>query len=254
MEDQQPCPGDLTDEASDEASDEVGTLPRERDDAATESADATVDDAEADRPGDASAEDDDAGTADQAAAQDSAADDDTVAPGKRRTGRWLAVSAGVSAALLVGSAAFAGAAAQPYLADRALVATKLAVVRTAVNAITTLWNYTPESMDTLADRASVYLSGDLEADYRKFVDAIAAANKQAKVTDSTEITGAAVESLNGSEATVIVYTNTTATSAAAKSIPSLKYLSYRLFMRRDHARWLLTRMSTITSFDLTPKL
>ncbi|MGH3957549.1 mammalian cell entry protein [Mycobacterium sp.] len=245
MEGQQSSRGGLTEESTDE----VGALPRKRDDVATGSADANIDGAEID-----GTEDDDTGTADEATAAESAAGDDAVAPAKRRTGRWRALAAGMSATLFVGSAAFAGAALQPYLADRALVATKVEIVRTAVNAITTLWTYTPDNIDALADRAAAYLSGDFEFQYRKFVDAIAPTNKQAKVTDNTEITGAGVESLNGPEATVIVYTNTTATSAATKSIPSLKYLSYRVFMRRDHARWLVTRMSTVTSFDLTPKL
>ncbi|HZE17593.1 MAG TPA: mammalian cell entry protein, partial [Mycobacterium sp.] len=44
------------------------------------------------------------------------------------------------------------------------------------------------------------------------------------------------------------------TSPVTKNIPSLRYLSYRLFMKRDHARWLVTRMTTITSLDLTPRL
>lgn len=133
------------------------------------------------------------------------------------------------------------------------MATKLRVARTAANAITTLWTYTPDNMDKLADRAAQYLSGDFEAQYRKYIDAIVAPNKQAKVTNTTQVTGAAVESLNGSDATAIVYTNTTSTSPATKDIPSLKYLSYRLAMQRDHARWLVTRMTTITSLDLTPK-
>lgn len=178
----------------------------------------------------------------------------TAEPPKRRRGRRLAVAVGFSVALFVGSAAFAGAAVQPYLMDRALVATKLEVARTAVNAITALWNYTPENMDALVDRASVYLSGDLAADYRKFIDAIAETNKQAKVTDTTEITGAAVESLDGSEATVIVYTNTSATSELTKTVPSLKYLSYRMSLKRDHNRWVVTKMPTITSLNLTPQL
>ena len=82
--------------------------------------------------------------------------------------------------LFVGSAAFAGATLQPYLTDRAAAATKLKVARTAASAITTLWTYTPENMDSLADRAATYLSGDFEAQYRKFVDAIVAPNKQAQ--------------------------------------------------------------------------
>ena len=126
------------------------------------------------------------------------------------------------------------------------------MARTAANAITTLWTYTPENMNTLADRAADYLGGDFEAQYRKFVDAIVAPNKQAKITNSTEVTGSAVESLVGPEAVVIVYTNTTSTSPLSKNIPALRYLSYRLFMKRTNGRWLVTRMTTITSLDLTP--
>ncbi len=121
---------------------------------------------------------------------------------------------------------------QPYLADRAVAATKLSVARTAANAITTLWTYTPENMDALADRAAVYLSGDFEAQYRKFVDAIVAPNKQAKITNNTEVAGVGIESLDEPNAVAIVYTNTTSTSPLTKNIPSLKYLSYRLFMKR----------------------
>ncbi|MCV7051370.1 Mce protein [Mycobacterium heidelbergense] len=172
--------------------------------------------------------------------------------GRRPAGKRLAVAVAVAAVLFVGSAAFGGAAVQPYLADRATAATKLKVARTATRAITTLWTYTPENMDGLADRAAAYLAGDFEAQYRKFVDAIVAPNKQAKVTNNTEVTGAAVESLDDPNAVVMVYTNTTSTSPLTKNIPSLKYLSYRLFMKRANGRWLVTRMTTITSLDLTP--
>ena len=142
---------------------------------------------------------------------------------------------------------------QPYLTDRATVATKLKVARTAANAITTLWTYTPENIDKLADRASQYLSGDFQAAYRKYLDALVAPNKQAKVTNTTQVVGAAVESLSASDATAIVYTNTTSTSPNTKDVPSLKYLSYQLVLQREHARWLVTKMTTITSLDLTPK-
>ena len=63
-----------------------------------------------------------------------------------------------------------------------------------------------------------------------------------------------VESLDEPNAVVMVYTNTTSTSPLTKNIPSLKYLSYRLFMKRTNGRWLVTRMTTITSLDLTPHL
>ena len=142
---------------------------------------------------------------------------------------------------------------QPFLTDRATVATKLRIARTAANAITTLWSYTPENIDKLADRASQYLSGDFEATYRRYIDTLVAPNKQAQITNTTQVTGAAVESLAGSEASAIVYTNTVSTSPATKDVPSLKYLSYRLAMQRVQARWLVTKMVTVTSLDLTPK-
>lgn len=173
---------------------------------------------------------------------------------RRPVGKWLAIAVGLASALCVGSAAFAGAAVQPYLVERATVNTKLQIARTAANAITTLWTYNPDNIDKLADRASRYLSGDFLAEYRKYIDAIIPPSKQAQITTSTQVTGAAVESFDGSDATALVYTNTTTTSPATKNIPALKYYSYRLTMKRDHARWLMTRMSTITRLDVTPEL
>jgi Mce-associated membrane protein len=213
-------------------------------------------------PGDTAEHDENSSTATEVGAEAndtpdadaSAAATDAAARPRRKllAGKWMAIVVVVAAVLFVGSAAFAGATLQPYLADRAAAATKLNVARTAANAITTLWTYTPENMDSLADRASAYLSGDFEAQYRKFVDAIVAPNKQAKITNKTQVTGAAVESLDGSNAVVIVYTNTTSTSPLTKDIPALKYLSYRLFMKRANGHWLVTRMTTVTSLDLTP--
>ncbi|WP_319436113.1 Mce protein [Mycobacterium sp. RTGN5] len=173
---------------------------------------------------------------------------------KRFNPTKIGVAAGVSAALFVAAGAFAGATMQPYLMDRAAVDTKLNIARTAAEAITTLWTYTPDDMDKLPDRSAKYLSGDFEDQYRKYVDAIVPTNKQAKVTNSTEVVGAAVESLNGSDATAIVYTNTTSKSPLSKDIPSTKYLSYRVQLTRDGSHWLVTKMTTVTSLDLTPKL
>ncbi|OBI47767.1 mammalian cell entry protein [Mycobacterium sp. E787] len=234
MEDQQPAAGDLTADAeeTEESSGEDAAETSESADGATESADAATPDEE-----------------------EAATDANKKRPRRKiLAGKRLAITIALAAVLFVGSAAFAGAAMQPYLSDRATTATKLKVARTAANAITTLWTYTPENMDGLADRAAVYLSGDFEAQYRKFLDAIVGPNKQAKVTNSTEVTGAAVESLDDPNAIVIVYTNTTSTSPLTKNIPSLKYLSYRLFMKRTGGRWLVTRMTTITSLDLTPQV
>lgn len=251
MEDQQPAAGDLTAEENPAADQNEATVAaacddRENGDAATESEAAETSDAE---PADGAEDTQSAETAATAGAAPAAG-----RRTKRLAGKAWAVAAMVAALLFVGSAGFAGAMVQPYLADRAVAATKLKVARTAANAITTLWTYTPENMDTLADRASAYLSGDFEAQYRKFVDAIVAPNRQAKITNHTDVTGAAVESLDDTNAVVIVYTNTTSTSPLTKNVPSLKYLSYRLFMKRAKSRWLVTRMTTITSLDLTPKV
>jgi Mce-associated membrane protein len=173
---------------------------------------------------------------------------------RRRAPRWAPAAVAAAAALFIGAGAFAGATVQPYLAERALVDTKLDIARTAAEAITTLWTYTPDNMETLADRSARFLGGDFEAQYRKYVDAIVPTNKQAQVSNSTQVVGAAVESVNGAEATAIVYTNSTATSPLSKDIPSLRYLSYRLTMERNASTWLVTSMNTVTSLDLTPQL
>ncbi|AGP66475.1 MULTISPECIES: hypothetical protein [Mycobacterium] len=233
MEDQQPAAGDLTAEEN----------PAAPEDEATAAAPDTV----------ADAEDTDAEDTEDVAGQAADTPPPAAARKRRLAGKAWAIVALVAAVLFVGSAGFGGAMVQPYLADRAVAETKLNVARTAANAITTLWTYTPENMDTLADRASAYLTGDFAAQYRKFVDAIVAPNKQAKITNHTDVTGAAVESLDDTNAVVIIYTNTTSTSPLTKNVPSLKYLSYRLFLKRSKSRWLVTRMTTITSLDLTPK-
>jgi Mce-associated membrane protein len=173
--------------------------------------------------------------------------------------KWLTdnkirVQLASSVALFVAAGAFAGAMVQPYLAERATVANKERIARTAADAITTLWSYTPDDMDELSDRSAKFLGGDFGQQYRRYVDAIAPTNKQAKVTSSTKVVAAAVESVRGSEATALVYTNTTSTSPQSNNIPSLKYLSYRLELQREGRDWRVTKMTTVTSLDLTPKL
>jgi Mce-associated membrane protein len=247
VEDQQPAAGDLTEESPDSTS--GGSTAVDTDVAETQAAHVDPEASDGDD------EDADTATEDDEADDAEVADEPVVVRFRERrpATKWSVIAAAVAAALFVGSAAFAGATMQPYLTDRATVATKLRVARTAANAITTLWTYTPENIDKLADRASQYLSGDFQAAYRKYLDALVAPNKQAKITNTTQVVGAAVESLSASDATAIVYTNTESTSPSTKDVPSLKYLSYRLVLQRDHARWLVTKMTTITSLDLTPK-
>ena len=172
----------------------------------------------------------------------------------RTAGRALKIVAIAASVLFVAAGAFAGATVQPYLADRAAVHTKFLIAETAANAITTLWTYTPEDMDKLPDRSAKYLGGDFAADYKRYIDAIVAPNKQAQVTNNTQVLGAAVESLTPTEATAIVYTNSVATSPVTKGIPSLRYLSYRLTMKPQDNRWLITKMVAVTKLDLTPRL
>jgi len=185
--------------------------------------------------------------------EDAPADDRILVP-HRPAGKRLTIAAVAAGVVFVGAAAFAGATLQPYLADRALVNTKLDIARTAANGITTLWTYTPDNMDKLPDRSAGYLGGEFANEYRKYIDAIVAPNKQAQVTNTTQVMGTAVETVTPTEATALVYTNSVATSPVSKNIPSLRYLSYRLTLQRHQAKWLITRMSTVTSFDLTPKL
>ncbi len=188
------------------------------------------------------------------AAEETAPEAEPVLVPHRPAGKWLKIAAAAAAALFVAGAAFLGATAQPVIANRAMVHTKLDIARTAANAISTLWSYTPENMDSLAERSARYLTGDFAFQYRKFIDSIVATNKQAQVTNTTSVLGTAVESVNQSEASAVVYTNSVSTSPVSKNIPSLRYLSYRLEMKRDRSDWRITRMTTITTLDLTPQL
>ena len=222
MEGQQPVAGDLSEEAPPE-----GAIPEE-------------------------------GPTDETASEETASVEDPSEAGPaaptwlRRNSRRVALLSSVG--LFVAAGAFAGATAQAYLMDRAAVALKEKVARTASEAITTLWSYTPADMDKLSERSAKYLGGDFGQQYRRYVDAIAPENKQAEVTSSTQVVAVAVESLRGSEATAIVYTNTTSTTPKSNNIPSLKYLSYRLELQQQDREWRVTKMTTVTSLDLTPKL
>ncbi|WP_234713904.1 MULTISPECIES: mammalian cell entry protein [Mycolicibacterium] len=171
----------------------------------------------------------------------------------RPAGKHLLITAAVASMLFVAAGAFAGATLQPYLSDRAAVDTKLDIARTAADAITTLWTYTPDDMASLPDRSSQYLAGEFATEYRRYIDAIVEPNRQAQVTNTTQVMGTAVESLGLSEAMALVYTNSVSTSPVSKNVPSLRYLSYRLTMERHDADWLITGMNAMTKLDLTPQ-
>jgi Mce-associated membrane protein len=258
VEDQQPASGDLTESeteaetpveeaaATDEAAPEEATAAEEN--AATDEVAAE----ESPAPEEATAAEEAAAT-DEVAAEESAAPEESApaAEPKSRSRTRTAIIA--AAATFVVACALAAAAVEPYVVSRAAVVTKLTIATTAAEAINTLWTYTPDDMDALPDRAAKYLSGDFEDQYRKFVDAIAATNKQAQVSNSTEVVAAAVESVSGDEATALVYTNSLSSTPQAP-LPSMKYVSYRLNLKREGTRWLVTKMTTVTSLDLTPKL
>ncbi|WP_308192745.1 mammalian cell entry protein [Mycolicibacterium lacusdiani] len=172
----------------------------------------------------------------------------------RKAGRKLKIAAVAAGVLFIGAAAFAGATLQPFLADRAEAQVKFEVAQISADAITTLWTYTPEDMDALPDRAERFLGGDFASDYRRYIDSIVEPNKQAQISNNTQVMGTAVESLTPSAATALVFTNSVATSPVTKGIPSLRYLSYRLDLENRDNTWLITRMTAVTSLDLTPRL
>jgi Mce-associated membrane protein len=171
--------------------------------------------------------------------------------GPKPVGRRMVIAVAVAAALFVAAGAFGGAMLQPYLADRAVANTKLNIARTAAAAITTLFTYTPDDMDQLSARSAKYLGGDLRDTYAKQVDALAATNKQNQIKRSAQVVGAAVESLNGPNATALVYANITYNSATTKDVPKIFLVSYRLTMQRKASDWVVTNMPWITSKDLT---
>ncbi|WP_082929962.1 serine/threonine-protein kinase [Mycobacterium sp. 1164966.3] len=171
---------------------------------------------------------------------------------RRKVSRRGVIALAVPALLCLAAIVFAGVTGRLYLADRAAADAKEAAIRTAAEAVNAMWAYTPEDLDGLPDRAGKYLSDDFRAKYSQFVKQIATPNKQAKITTTTKVLGAGIESFDGSDATVIVYTNTTTTSPTTQ--PKIMYLSYRLIMQMHKSRWWITRMTTITSSETEPKL
>jgi Mce-associated membrane protein len=262
VEDQQPAGGDLTDADQQEVARRRHRMPVGKARRLTDSAESpvvveTVETVEPDETAEIAVPEEPEVAEAEAAAETETPPGRVVFVERKPPGARAPIAIGVAAVLFVGAGVFGGVTLQPYLTDRAQVDTKLNIARTAADAITTLWTYTPDNMEHLADRSARFLGGDFEAQYRKYVDAIVPTNKQAQVTNTTQVVGAAVESLGGpeaTEATAVVYTNTTSTSPLTKNIPSMRYLSYRLTLKRDHAKWLVTKMSTITSLDLTPQL
>lgn len=195
------------------------------------------------------------------AIEDTSSDEDDASGGTQsrpgllaRIGGWPRAAAAVGAVLFIASVVFTGAAVQPYLADRADATNRIDVARTAASAVTTLWTYTPETIDQLADRTDEYLTGEFRSEYHKFLDSVVLPNKRAQVTDTTEVVGVSVESLKGDDAVALVFTNTRASSPMTQNVPALKYIAYRLEMKHAGSSWRVSKMSTVSFIDMTPQL
>ncbi|MGE5695224.1 MAG: mammalian cell entry protein [Candidatus Sericytochromatia bacterium] len=186
-----------------------------------------------------------------AAAEEPLDDEPEFKPAPKQAGKRIAIAVVAASVLFVGAGAFGGAMLQPYLSDRAVAQTKLTIARTAADAITTLFTYTPQDVDQLPARSAKYLGGDLRDAYAKQVDALAATNKQNQIQRSVQVVGTGIESLDGPDATAVVYANITYNSAQTKEVPRIFLVSYRLSMKREGDDWVITNMPWITSKDLT---
>ncbi|OBJ67442.1 hypothetical protein [Mycobacterium sp. 1274756.6] len=247
MEDQQHGPGDLSDDDAETASDAT----------AAETPESETEPAESETGAGEAADGQPESTSDAEEPATESADGSAAPAGPSRSARLRAalpaVGLGAAATVFVAAAAAAGAAVQPYLADRALVDTKLAIARSASDAIRTLWTYTPETISSLPDRAAEYLTGDLAANYRKYIEAIEPRYIQAQVSLDSEVVGVAVSAVEDTDASALVYTNTSWSSPKTKDIPGLQYNAYQVALVRDGARWRVTALEPITNFTLTPQ-
>ena len=155
----------------------------------------------------------------------------------RPAGKRLKIAAAAAAVLFVAGGAFLGAMAQPVIANRASVRDEA--------------GHRPHRPE--CDHHAVVVHpgehglacrplGPLS--HRRFrVRSTASSSTRSSPPTSRlrsrtppSVLGTAVESVTPSEATAIVYTNSVATSPVSKNIPSLRYLSYRLEMKRDRRR------------------
>ena len=109
-------------------------------------------------------------------------------------------------------------------------------------------------MDSLPDRSANYLGGDFAAEYRNYIDAIVAPNKQAQVTNNTQVLGTAVETLTPSEATGDRVHQLRCDQSGDEEHPVAALSVLPVDDGAPGREWLITRMATITSLDLTPQL
>ena len=102
----------------------------------------------------------------------------TPTPGHRPHRRVLIGVIALAAAFFVSVCAFTAAALHTSFADRAAAAARHDAARSAAAAITTLWTYSPSTIETLPDRARQYLGGDFYEQYRQFLESAIAPTKR----------------------------------------------------------------------------
>ena len=176
-------------------------------------------------------------------------------PAPKPPRQWrFAVVATLASLVVIGAIAASALILVSHESHRREAIRDVAVLGYVRSFMTEYTSLDPFHANDYADRILAQGTGDFGDQYRKYSDAIAPVNKQAKVSNSTQVVATAVESLTGADATALVYTNTSNSTPQSKDMPSLSYLSYRLDMQRHGSRWLITKMTTITSLDLTPKL
>ena len=251
MEDQQLAEGDLTVEDRDDQAQADTAVDGAAEVDSTEKSEAT--EPESDEPGDADASD----TTSEVPRRHDAKTDSTEAAtrAKKRTGRWAAALVALAVALFVGSAAFAGR-------DCAAIPGPASHRRRQAAGGARGGQHDHHIVDLQPDEHGHPCRSRGQLPHRRFrrsVPQVRRSHRRRPRSKPRSPTPPKSPGSRSSHWTVRMPSPSCtptppSTSPLTKDIPSLKYLSYRLNMKLEDGRWKVTRMTTVTSLDLTPHL
>jgi Mce-associated membrane protein len=130
-------------------------------------------------------------------------------------------------------------------ADRELAADRGDVAPAAADAVVAMMSYQPATVDKDLATAETRLTGDFRGAYTNLADTVVAPTaKQKGVTMRARAQGAAVESVSGQDASVIVYLDQI-TTVAGNSVPSQTQNVVRVGLTKVHGTWLVDRFDPL---------
>lgn len=161
-----------------------------------------------------------------------------------RSGRKRIVALALSAVLIALVVATGVARWQQVQADNDSDA-RAQVVRVASDGAAALLSYKPDTVDADLAAAKERLTGDFLDYYNKFTtEVVVPAAKEKKVATTAKVPGAAVSSVDGSTAVVLLFVNQSTTTGESKEATE-SASSVRVQLTEVDGRWLIEKFDPV---------